>query len=179
MCDAAADERVHSSVLLCCCVCCVVRMTARIHISLNHQPASHWPSTREESPGRRFFARLAVGFETAQKRNRILRSHLSEKIGFWRQRRGTSRGRAWDMRDISARTFGGVASAQTALGIERSTSHPRSRFLISGPRNFILTKPRGSLRLVDLSRIPSGTFFREVHPGSEMARQNHKKMDVA
>ena len=28
------------------------------------------------------------------------------------------------------------------------------------------------LGLVDLSRIPCGTFFREVHPGSEMASQN-------
>ena len=28
------------------------------------------------------------------------------------------------------------------------------------------------LGLVDLSRIPSGTFFRRVHPGLEMAGQN-------
>ena len=28
------------------------------------------------------------------------------------------------------------------------------------------------LRLADLSRIPSGTFFREVHPASEMTGQN-------
>ena len=28
------------------------------------------------------------------------------------------------------------------------------------------------LRLVDLSRIPDGTFFRELHPASEMASQN-------
>ena len=40
-------------------------------------------------------------------------------------------------------------------------------FFASGTRNFVLTKPRGSLRLVDLSRIPSGTFFREVLPSSE------------
>ena len=31
---------------------------------------------------------------------------------------------------------------------------------------------RISLGLVDLSRTPAGTFFREVHPGSEMAGQN-------
>ena len=31
---------------------------------------------------------------------------------------------------------------------------------------------RISLGLVDLSRTPSGFFFREVHPGSEMASQN-------
>ena len=41
----------------------------------------------------------------------------------------------------------------------RGFVHPRSRFLISGPRNFVLKKPRGSLRLVDISRTPSGTFF--------------------
>ena len=54
--------------------------------------------------------------------------------------------------------------------------YPRSRSPPLGTRNFVLTKPRGSLRLVDLSRIPSGTFFREVHPGSEMARKIHQKM---
>ena len=52
---------------------------------------------------------------------------------------------------------------------------PPVEFFASGTRIFVLTKPRGSLRLVDLSRIPSGTFFREVHPGSEMTRQNHQK----
>ena len=35
-----------------------------------------------------------------------------------------------------------------------------------------LEQTRPWLGLVDLSRIPSGTFFREVHPGSEMASQN-------
>ena len=35
-----------------------------------------------------------------------------------------------------------------------------------------LQQTRPWLGLVDLSRIPSGTFFREVHPGSEMASQN-------
>ena len=34
-----------------------------------------------------------------------------------------------------------------------------------------LKQTRPWLGLVDLSRIPSGTFFREVHPGSEMASQ--------
>ena len=38
-------------------------------------------------------------------------------------------------------------------------AHPRSKFLISGPREFVLRKPRGRLRLVNLSRTPSGTFF--------------------
>ena len=33
-------------------------------------------------------------------------------------------------------------------------------------------KLRIELGLVDLSRISSGTFFREVHPGSGMASQN-------
>ena len=34
---------------------------------------------------------------------------------------------------------------------------------------FLWGKLRISLGLNDLSRTPSGTFFREVHPGSEMA----------
>ena len=42
--------------------------------------------------------------------------------------------------------------------------------LASGGCNFAKTRPW--LGLVDLSRIPNGTFFREVHPGSEMASQN-------
>ena len=37
---------------------------------------------------------------------------------------------------------------------------------------FLWENLRISLGLVDLSRIPSGLFFREVHPGSEMASQN-------
>ena len=37
---------------------------------------------------------------------------------------------------------------------------------------FLCRKLRISLGLVDLSRTPIGTFFREVHPGSEMASQN-------
>ena len=55
---------------------------------------------------------------------------------------------------------------------ELNKKHPRSSFWISPQGNF----PRGlfwiSLGLVDLSRTPSGTFFWEVHPGSEMASQN-------
>ena len=65
-------------------------------------------------------------------------------------------------------------------------AHPRSGFLISGPRKapaveifawlpvgVISAKPaRGSLGLVDSSRVHMGAFFREVHPGSEMASQN-------
>ena len=35
-----------------------------------------------------------------------------------------------------------------------------------------LRQTRMWLGLVDLSRIPSGTFFREVHPVSEMTGQN-------
>ena len=40
-------------------------------------------------------------------------------------------------------------------------------YLSSGGCKLRQTRPW--LGLVDLSRIPSGTFFREVHPGSEMA----------
>ena len=43
-----------------------------------------------------------------------------------------------------------------------------------GTAGICLQKIRGRLRLVDLSRIPSGTFFREVHPDWEMTRQNHQ-----
>ena len=50
--------------------------------------------------------------------------------------------------------------------------HPTSSFWISPQGNF----PRGlswnSPDLVDSSRTPSGIFFGEVHPGSEMANQN-------
>ena len=39
-------------------------------------------------------------------------------------------------------------------------------------KHFLWGELRISLALVDLSRIPSGTFFREVNLGSEMASQN-------
>ena len=48
--------------------------------------------------------------------------------------------------------------------------------MASGGCNFGKTRPW--LGLVDLSRIPSGTFFREVHPGSEMASQNDQNGEV-
>ena len=51
---------------------------------------------------------------------------------------------------------------------------PLPKYLISGPRAFVLQKSRGHLHLVHLSRIPSGIFGREVHPDSEMTRQNHQ-----
>ena len=44
----------------------------------------------------------------------------------------------------------------------------------SRTRKLIWEKPFVWLRFVDLSRTPSGTFFLEVHPGSEMACQNHQ-----
>ena len=50
--------------------------------------------------------------------------------------------------------------------------HPRRRFRFSPRRGFTCRRSRISLGLVDLSRTPSGTFFREAHPGSEMASQN-------
>ena len=70
-----------------------------------------------------------------------------------------------------------VCGITTARGSEKPvrippTPHPTSSFWISPQGNF----PRAlfwiSLGLVDLSRTPIGTFFWEVHPGSEMASQN-------
>ena len=50
--------------------------------------------------------------------------------------------------------------------------HPRRRFGFSPQREFTWGKTRIWLRLADLSRILVGTFFREVHPASEMGGQN-------
>ena len=50
-----------------------------------------------------------------------------------------------------------------AMHSRQQLDTPGRVFFASGTRNFALMKPRGSLRLVDLSRIPGGTFFREVH----------------
>ena len=47
--------------------------------------------------------------------------------------------------------------------------HPTSSFWISPQGNFPRVVSWISLGLVDLSRTPSGTFFWEVRPGSEMA----------
>ena len=60
--------------------------------------------------------------------------------------------------------------------------HPHTRFFHTPDRGFflsredgiVLKKPRVWLRLVDLSQIPIGTFFREVHPDPEVACQNRK-----
>ena len=60
---------------------------------------------------------------------------------------------------------------QATLG-PSSATHPTSSFWISPQRNFPRSVSCIQLGLVDLSRIPSGTFFREVHPGSEKATQN-------
>ena len=58
----------------------------------------------------------------------------------------------WRCRRARVRSLGGA-------GPRNHRTHPRSRFFISGPRNFHRQKSRGSLGLVDLSRTPSGTFF--------------------
>ena len=49
---------------------------------------------------------------------------------------------------------------------------PASRKLFLASAGCKLRQTRPWLGLVDLSRVPCGTFFREVHPGSEMASQN-------
>ena len=49
-----------------------------------------------------------------------------------------------------------------------SSTPPRSRGGFSPRWGFTCTKTRIRLRLADLSRILSGTCFREVHPASEM-----------
>ena len=48
----------------------------------------------------------------------------------------------------------------------------RNVFLASRGSGLDQNQNRPWLGLVDLSRIPIGIFFREVHPGSEMASQN-------
>ena len=70
-----------------------------------------------------------------------------------------------------------LASADTALSSGRSEwtgllQSPGRRFFYLASGGCKLQQTRPWLGLVDLSRIPSGTFFREVHPGSEMASQN-------
>ena len=69
-----------------------------------------------------------------------------------------------------------VARCSTTLRAPSARGSPRGK-----PRKYIFCLASGGcklqqthpwLGLVDLSRIPSGAFFREVHPGSEMASQN-------
>ena len=54
----------------------------------------------------------------------------------------------------------------TAGRSERARTHPRSLFGCSSRWGFTWIKTGIRLRLVDLSRTPSGTFFGEVHPAS-------------
>ena len=66
---------------------------------------------------------------------------------------------------------GRVLLHTTGIGLKS----PASRKFGLASRGSGLDKNRPWLGLVDLSRIPSGTFFfREVHPGSEMASQNNQ-----
>ena len=44
--------------------------------------------------------------------------------------------------------------------------HPRTRNFASGPQAFVLQETRGRLRLVDISRTPSGALKKKVHPTS-------------
>ena len=53
-----------------------------------------------------------------------------------------------------------------------STIHPRRSFWFSPRWGVTWTETRVWLRFVDLNRTLIGTFFREVHPASEMGGQN-------
>ena len=64
----------------------------------------------------------------------------------------------------------GGTSPSVGLLVSRRKAPAVDFCLASGGCKLEQTRPW--LGLVDLSRIPSGTFFREVHPGSEMASQN-------
>ena len=68
-----------------------------------------------------------------------------------------------------------AADRQTPMGAPRAERAHRPTEGADSPGHTNVSswgKLRISLGLVDLSRTPSGTFFREVHPGSEMASQN-------
>ena len=56
----------------------------------------------------------------------------------------------------------------------RCCESPGSRNNCLASRGSGFGQNRPWLGLVDFSRIPSGTFIREVHPGSEMASQNNQ-----
>ena len=61
-------------------------------------------------------------------------------------------------------------------GVTKRQSPGRRKFcLASGGCKLEQTRPW--LGLVDLSRIPSGIFFREVHPGSDMAEMTKTRQN--
>ncbi len=67
----------------------------------------------------------------------------------------------------------GARSATSAVAIHLVTWHSPGNEKKSPPeRNFLWGELLISLGPVDLSRIPSGAFFREDYLGSEMASQN-------
>ena len=74
-------------------------------------------------------------------------------------------------RTIATRDHAAAFAGRARTGL-LGGSTPPVEVLISGPRALVWQKIRGRLRLVDLSRTPSGTFLRGVHPISEMARKN-------
>ena len=90
---------------------------------------------------------------------------------------GTGRWR----RVIAVRTLADAAGLpgdlpRSSAAAQAPGKHPASGFCGFRTRRLVCEKRFVWLRLVDLSRTPIGTFFREVHPGSEIARQNHKDM---
>ena len=72
----------------------------------------------------------------------------------------------------TAMPFGMMSKRDAVSGKTREYESPgRQKFcLASGGCKLQQTRPW--LGLVDLSRVPSGIFFREVYPGSKMASQN-------
>ena len=71
---------------------------------------------------------------------------------------------------LALRTHAFHNNARVARG--PGARQPRKRKIFVLLTIFLWGELRISLGLVDLSRTPCGTFFREVHPGSEMASQN-------
>ena len=62
---------------------------------------------------------------------------------------------------------------RTRLFYHTSARGPEAKFLVRGCGDW-LWHFQGRPGLVDLSKTLVGTFFRRVHPGSEMAGQNGK-----
>ena len=59
-----------------------------------------------------------------------------------------------------------------SLSYSHGTLVGQGTFPRGHPGHLLYKKKRGGLRLVDISRTPSGTFFLKVHPISEMASKN-------
>ena len=139
-----------------------------------------WPCFRQNARTLPFVCREGIPrLRSSQKKKNRLR-HLNEDgvlrlqnphtaRGPWYFSQGTGTQQRRAVRHDQNRLASWLASVE---GRRVCVHSPGNGNKIAALTNIFMGELRISLGLVDLSRLPSGTFFRGGHPGSEMSSQN-------